>query len=544
MHRKSRTGWLWVCCIAMVLSLLAGCSGNNNNTESGGSSPSPTAKADSGKKEEAGKDDKPLELTWMRYEHPSQALLSDSVAVQEFLKRQNVKLNVQGVPQSNYDDKKKTLIATNTMPDVLLVKQDDIQNFADSGIFLDLTPHLDNMPNFKKVIEEQPDINKNKIDGKLYGFPLAAKKSGSGGQLPMMRIDVLENLELNQPSTYDELYQVLKKMKEANPDSFPFTARAANGLTGTENLLNPITFGFGSGYTTFNGSKVYYEPETGKYQFGPESPEFKQAVEWLHMLYKEKLLDPDYSTATSQIWQEKLSSGKSFYFQDNHGFAGSFNVTLKKVNPEYQFDMLDTLTAPSGAKRNLIYPKGHLSESYVLNAKLKNPEKAIAFIDWLYSEEGSSLTSLGIEGKDYTLTNGEYKMSDDVYNKYKDEQSPYYSLASALGLGYLGFGLYEDNRMGMTWQTEESIRWDDKAAKAEQAGENIRFVSDPPFTMEERERLKQLRSQLDAYLTQNMDKFIMIEGSMKDWEGFVAELKKKGSDELVSIYNAALDRVK
>jgi putative aldouronate transport system substrate-binding protein len=78
----------------------------------------------------------------------------------------------------------------------------------------------------------------------------------------------------------------------------------------------------------------------------------------------------------------------------------------------------------------------------------------------------------------------------------------------------------------------------------EKDGESIRFVSDPPFTKDEREKLKQLRSQLDSFLTRNMDKFIVTDGALnKDWDGFVAELKKLGSDQLEKIYNDALARV-
>ncbi|NOU96221.1 extracellular solute-binding protein [Paenibacillus sp. LMG 31456] len=545
MHKKANLKTRVImtgCAILLPASLLAACSGGGQPAKNTDAKPSPaTAPATA---PAATAPAAPLELTWMRYEHPSQALVNDSLAIKEFLKRQNVKLNLQGVPQSNYDDKKKTLIATNTTPDIMLVKQDDIQNYADTGIFLDLTPYLDKMPNLKKVIDQQPDINKNRIDGKLYGFPLAASFTGAGGQLAMMRMDILEKVGAKVPTNYEELYEVFKKMKAAYPDSYPFTARAANGLTGTENLINPIAFGFGSGYTTFNGSKVYYEPKEKKYKFGPNSAEFKNAVTWLNKLHKEKLLDPDYATATSQIWQEKLSSNKAFYFQDNNGFANQFNIALQKADPKAKFDLLSTMSSSNGAKRNLIYAKGHLSESYVLNPKVKNPEKVVAFMDWLYSDEGSNLTSFGLQGEHYTMTSGQYKMSDALFSKYKDDKTPSYTISSAFGLGYLGYALLEDTRLGNTFATPQSLEWEVKATKMEEAGESIRFVSDPPFTKEEREKLKQLRSQLDSYLTRNMDKFIMTDGALsKDWDGFVAELKKLGSDQLEKIYNDALARV-
>ncbi|MDD9269430.1 extracellular solute-binding protein [Paenibacillus sp. GCM10023248] len=539
---KSKKGIMAVTGTMLLLSsVLSGCGSSSTTSTDNSSTPAAAAGAAS----PAGSAQQPLSLTWMRYEHPSQAIVANSKAVQEIAKRKNVKLNLQSVPQSNYDDKKKTLIATNTLPDVMLVKQDDIQNFADTGTFLDLTPYLDKMPNLKKVISQQPEINKNKIDGKLYGFPLVANWQGVGGQLSMIRTDVLDKLGLKKPTTYDELYQVMKKMKEANPDSYPFTARAANGLTGTENLINPISFAFGSGYTTFNGTKVYYEPKEKKYKFGPLMPEFKEAITWLNKLYKEKLLDPDYATATSQIWQEKLNSGKSFYFQDNNGFASTFNINLQKKDPNAKFDMLDTMTTPSGTKRNLIYALGHLSESYVINAKVKNPEQVVQFMDWFYSQEGIEVTNFGIKGEDFTGENGDYKLTDAVVNKYKDRQpSAFYALQSEYGTGYLGLALNNDDHAGLPFNTKEWVEWNTKASKGLAAGENVQFVNDPPFTKEEREKLKQIRTQLDAYLAQNMDKFIVTDGALNDWDNFVKQLKAKGAEDIVKIYNDALARVK
>ncbi|WP_028549699.1 extracellular solute-binding protein [Paenibacillus sp. UNC451MF] len=524
-----------VCSSLLVLGVLAGCSG-------GGAKP-----AEGNQLAADSKAAQPLNLSWMRYENPSQPFIQNPVLLQEMLKRKNVQLQLQSTPQSNYDDKKKTLIATNTIPDVLLVKQDDISNFSDTGIFLDLTPYLDKMPNFKKVAQDFPEINKNKIDGKLFGFPLTQKYAASqSGQVPVIRVDLLKKLNLSTPTTYEELYSVFKKLKEAYPDTYPFTSRAANGLTGTENLINPIAFGFGSGYTNTTGAKVYYDPALKQYKFGPFAPEFKEAIGYLHKLYKEKLLDPDYATATSQIWQEKLSSGKSLYYQDNTGFGANFNAVLKKREPEASFDMLPILAGGSkGTKRVQLYQLDHLQESYVISAKTKDPERVIQFMDWLYSEEGLRLTSWGIEGQHYAIDNGNYKINEPFFNPFKDKPDPYAAMKSTLGTGYNGLALYTDDQPNVAAQPKEALEWTEKNYQYVKDGLAFRMAYDPPFTKYEREKLKQLRTQLDAYLTQTMDKFIMTDGALeKDWDSFLKQCRDKGAQEIESIFNAALARVK
>jgi putative aldouronate transport system substrate-binding protein len=542
---QKKLKFITTCCAVLMLGgLLASCSGNNKEGAEPSTSPAAATATSTSAGTPTSTPGKPLELTVMRFEQPAQAVLNDSVVVKEILKRKNVKLQMQSVPQSNYDDKKKTLIATNTLPDIMLVSQADIQNFADSGAFLDLTPYLPKMPNLAKWIAAGPEINKNKIDGKLYGFPLTinSKFAVKSGQLPMIRMDLLGKLNLKTPTTYDELYQVLKKFKEAYPDVYPFVARGANGLTGTENLINPIAFGFGSGYTTSNGSKIYYDPATKKYRFGPDSPEFKQAITWLHQLYKDKLLDPGYTTANSTIWKEALNSSKAFYFQDNAGLAGGMNQILQKTDPNAKFDMIPTMAAPNGMKRNQIYADGHIDTSFVIKAGVKNAEQVVQFMDWLYSDEGVALTNFGIEGVDYTVNNGNYKFVEAVKAKYKDQ--PTSKLFSDYGIGYLQLAVVEDDRASLDFDPNFTNPWSDRIAAAELTGENFAFVIDPPFTSDERSKLKQIRSKLDAYLTANMDKFIIKDGGLDEWDGFVKEAKSKGSDEMVKIYNDALARVK
>lgn len=486
-----------------------------------------------------------LNLTWMRYENPIQPFDPNSLILPEIVKRKHVKLDIQSIPQSNYEDKKKSLIATNNIPDLMLVKQDDISNFSDTGIFLDLTPYLDRMPNFKKILQEYPEIQKNRVDGKLYGFPLTQKFAASqSGQVPMIRVDLLKKLNISTPTNYDELFATLKKLKDAYPETYPYASRAANGLTGTENLINPIAFAFGSGYTNSTGAKVYFDPAMKQYSFGPSSLEFKDAILYLRKLYKEKLLDPDYASATLQIWQDKLSSGKSLFYLDNTGFGANFNAALKKKDSDARFDMLPILSSPKGVKRVMLYQLDHLQESYVISSKVKDPEKVIQFVDWLYSEEGVRLTSWGLENEHYTLDKGNYKLKETFFNPFKDKPDACFAMKSKLGTGYLGLALHTDDSPNLVSQPQEILDWTDKNHELLQAGLAFRMAYDPPFTKDERERLKQVRARLDSFMAQNMDRFIMTDGAIeKEWDSFVKQTKEKGADELVKIYNTALARV-
>ncbi|WP_274649508.1 extracellular solute-binding protein [Paenibacillus humicola] len=500
---------------------LAGCSGGAG--KSGDDAGSAGGNASSGRKT--------VEITVMRGEHPAQPLVQDSPVMKEIEKQTGVKIDLQSVPGSDYDAKKKTLITTNNIPDVLSVSRTDLENFAKTGIFLDVTKYLDQMPNFKKRLEEQPETQKLMMDGKLYGFPTLAQNQFNLGQLPMIRTDVLKKLNLNIPTTFDELYDVLKKMKAAYPDSYPWTMR-----NGTDSNLSFLEYAFGSGHT------IYYEPDQKKYLYGPAHPEYKAALEYLHKLYADKLLDPNFTNATLQQWQENLSSGKSLFFYDNYSFTVNFNNVLQQKDPNQKFDMVPVLTAPDGKKRSYAYIYGHPEDMFAVSAKVKNPEAVMKLFDWMYSDEGARVTNFGIEGTHYTTKDGKPVINPSVIDQFKDKQDPFRAMQSALGTGLLTFDVYTNDDPQLAVSPPDLKRWSDFVGQEMKEGLIQAQVLEPSFTDEERDQLKQLRTKVDTIVEQNIDKFVLGTRPLTEFDAFMKEVKAAGAEDIEKIYNDALAR--
>jgi len=105
-----------------------------------------------------------------------------------------------------------------------------LKEFAKTGMFLAVSDYMDQIPNFSKYVQENPEIKRLYIDGKLYRFPVGVQNHVQLTQAPVIRTDILQKLNLAVPTTFDELYAVLKKMKEAYPDSYPFSSRGIGNL--------------------------------------------------------------------------------------------------------------------------------------------------------------------------------------------------------------------------------------------------------------------------------------------------------------------------
>jgi ABC-type glycerol-3-phosphate transport system substrate-binding protein len=460
-------------------------------------------------------------------------LVKDSPTLKEIAKKTNVTVDLQPVPDTGYDQKIQTLLATNNITDVtfLLAGNAQFSDAAKNNMFLPISDYMEHMPNFKKALEANPDINLNRVNGKLYGFPALGAWKLQLAQTPVIRADLLKKLNLSPPQSFTELYEVLKKFKEAYPDKIPYTNRL-----GAANIMPPLAFAMGSGY------KIYFDPDVngGSYLYGPAHAEFKPVLAYVNKLYSEKLLDPDYAVNTASTWQEKMSSGKALFFNDNNSFADNFNKALKGADPNAQFDLLPVLKNDKGQKRNYMYAKNWLSQ-YVISAKVKDPVSVVKFFDWMYSDEGTLVTNYGVEGEHYKMENGKPVITDSVLKKFATAADPFRYMQSELGTGYLTFAVNVDEHPLAATSSPELVKWGDQINE-----KNGYFTIPglPPLNETEIEKVKTLRSKVDTIVDQEVDKFIMGASPLTEFDNFSKKLTDNGALEIEKIYNDAYLRFK
>ena len=92
------------------------------------------------------------------------------------------KLNIewQWIPWGDLGEKVKIQLASNDLSDVTLVNDGGlIQQYGNQGVLLDLSTHIDKLPNYKKFIEEAKDGKKSVYtkENKLFAFHDAGEES-------------------------------------------------------------------------------------------------------------------------------------------------------------------------------------------------------------------------------------------------------------------------------------------------------------------------------------------------------------------------------
>ena len=479
----------------------------------------------------AAEDEGDMELVWMMLDRPEQPVRPDSTTIDEIYRLTKVRVKMEGVPSSDWSQVARVLVATDDMADLMLTGFGLARDFYDSGVILPLSDYFDKMPQLAKLVNDEPEVKKFFLDGKLYHMPKLWRWNFRNGQLPVMRMDIVEKLGLEAPTTFEELFEVLKAMKQAYPASFPYTSRGLiNLMTCSYALSVPYRLDWDA------------DIEGGKWIYGSARDEFITTLEWLNRLYEAEILDPDYASIGGPQWQERLGSGRSFFYFDNANFSYNMNQVIERAEGvKNAFELLPTLTNYDGRRRNRMYNKHHLSNGSIVSSAVENPDRVAKFINWLYTEEGADVTNFGREGIDYYKEGGKYFVNPDLVKERMSDSDPWRSHMSYMASGLIQLGHWVD-------QSSIFSFIDDSVAQMYIDIENDpslhERINAPPFTADEIAKITTLRTQIDTLNDEWVNKFILGEVPLSQFGEFQKALRDAGVPELEDIYNKAEMRVR
>ncbi len=522
-------------CVLVALGMSTGCSSTDG--KSGETTKESSAAGEKSSEVSASKlTDKEVTLTMMRGEHPSQPFLQDSPILSEIYKKTGIKIELEAVT-SDYEQKAATLVASGDMPDIMIASRLGAVYYSGKNVFLPVSDYFDVMPNYMKVTKDDPNFTRCSSDGKYYYLVTSSRSAATlSATSPLIRQDLLESLNLEMPKTFDELHNVLKEFKKAQPDTFPWTCRWE-----TKRLLYIAAYPMGSGYGQDNGMYFDKDIEGGKWVYGAVRPEFKEVLAYFSTLYKEGILDPDFAINTSQQFNEKMSSGKSTFMWENGGFALNYNKALAAADPKQKFVQMELLTNSKGQKRNFIYSQYNKDDAIVVNKNVKDPGLVMKFIDWFYSEEGTDVTNFGVLNEHYTIEGDKRIPNPDYIAKFKNDADSWRSYMSSLGAGQLGLAFRYD-----TGNQEPFLSAEDKNFYEfwKTADGFVEELMNPPFTLEEQNELKELNMAVDAILLPELDRFILGTTPLSEFEGIAQKAVEAGALKIEEIYNKAEGRLK
>lgn len=204
---------------------------------------------------------------------------------------------------ADYDQKVNLSIASNDIPDAMVVNLSQLTQMVEANQLADLTDAYNNYvsPSVKQMMDSSNGIALKAVtfDGKIMAIP-ALTVPDDGYQLMWIRKDWLDKLGLPIPKTVDEIEKTAQAFVSQNVSGYE---------TGTIGILGPQNggvlyadfqrpsngmFAFDpifSAYRAYPG--FWIKDADGKVAYGAIQPETKAALAKLADLYKKGLIDPE-----------------------------------------------------------------------------------------------------------------------------------------------------------------------------------------------------------------------------------------------------------
>lgn len=418
--------------------------------------------------------------------------------------------------------------------------RDSIFSYAHEGAFIPLNDLIDQYaPNIKKYLEENPDVCKamTDYDGNIY--MLNYVPDGDVGRAWVIRTDWLKALDLEVPKTVEDLEKVLYAFKNDDPngnnekDEIPLFNDKYTEIIRVANLWGARVYG------EDNSTERVVMNNDGEFYHAWTADAFKVAMINMAKWYKDGIIDPEVFT------RKRNTARPTFWTTDNVGgcthewlastTAYNYNVDLLKSVPDFK---VEAFLPPSykGAKgfeehkRALIKPDG-----WAISANCKNPEAAMRFMDWFYSEEGSRATNYGIEGDSYRMVDGKPVFTDEVLSQTGVNSYIKKTYGAQYPIGYAMNYDYERQ-----WTVKEGQETYDLYSNSD--AYSVPMTPIMNFTEDERAIYDEYITGLNTYLDEEVQGFITGTINVEnEWDSYVEKCNELGAQKLVELYQKIYD---
>lgn len=453
---------------------------------------------------------------------------------------------------SDYSQKLNLAIASNDLPDILVVGESEFKKLIKSDLIEDLTPYYEKYAS--DTIKDNIDKTDGKaianasVDGKMYGLP-NVQAEADGYNLMWIRQDWLDELGLEAPETVEDLENVAKAFVDNNMGGDntigilgpTVNSRLYNDFISSSNNMNNLD-GIFQAYKSWPG--FWVEDEAGNAVYGSITDETKTALGELQKMYKDGILDQEIGVRKDA--DEAWKSGKAGILFSPWWFGYNVKDCLANdPNAEWK-----AYAAPLAEDGKWYAKLGGVGGSYcVVRKGYEHPEAAILLNNFLRKDEGKFAQETTLDAGFYpgrvVITpvdecaysvellrkkmNGEEADDYDPVN-YKIMDTDLASLDTCFKNGYDDLSIenwnIDDTNFGRLYSL---LMGTGAQVDAEESGELERTYSliySQTATMEK--KWANLKKKEDEVFL----KIIIGEADLDSFDSFVEEWKAEGGDEI------------
>ena len=357
------------------------------------------------------------------------------------------------------------------------------------GKFVDYNAHLDEMPHFVQSLEDYSELAKaiTETNGAIYQLPYIEESATTCQARVYYREDTLRDAGCEIPTTTEEFYEVLKKLKEYNNGAAPLIVSISSGA-----YFEPFM------YASFGASRVpdFEDGGDGSVVFNRTSEQYKRFLTYMNQLYKEGLLDPEFASNSTDILTNYLAQDRMGamygYITDGYTLAGS--------NPHYS-ETTPVVVAVKPLSSEFVnegfyWNNDPIGSLYGISRDCKDPESAFKFLDFCFRSREEWI----VEDSDIALSC--YHLPVALIPETE------YSIIPAW--------MAERDRQIVSWRRAPLM---------------LRYYTD-----EDIEVIETYTSDIQTYTNENYLKFITGDRDLSEFDQYVATLESMGMNEVIAVY--------
>lgn len=453
--------------------------------------------------------------------------------------KMNIEIEWIVVGADGWNERINLMLATNDMPDIIMKGSiPTLSTAIEDGQLVAIDDLMEKYSTgLKPLLEKYPDVavSARASDGKLYTMPgiNTLKPNLTSHRNLWINQNWLDNLNLETPTTTEELLDVLRAFRDEDADGdgdpnneIPYAVEDSGA---GHNARADIISGLFGLYYNLGYENIQLVED--KVSFLKNTEEWKEVLQYMNTMYTEGLLDNEVYTQTGDMSIGKISSG-------NCGVFGLSSDDLFTTVSD-QYVALAPVKSSNGKEPVIQLGSNSMGSNTFITSADESPWVSFRFLDYFWTEEGSmtigcfneELEGVTCQKKD----DGTWDYTDEMLN---DERGMAVAVGDACPLPGGGFGYWRHEKNSnyiYSAKVQENVPvWEPYYQKEP-------VYDTPLFDSDTKARVDEIRTDLDVYVSECQAKFITGEMSLDEWDNYCATLETLGVEELVSYYQAYYD---
>ena len=396
------------------------------------------------------------------------------------------------------------------------------------GIYIPLNDLIEKWtPTYRALLSDNDIKIITRSDGNMYAIATNNDDGVAVENKFYINSAWLQEANLPVPTTVADLTNAFRAFKANHPDGYPYSGQATEGTESVFSVFTAVTNFWG-----VPGHAGWYLKDDNTIEYVAFKPGYRDAFEWLHMLFTEELIDPEFMTQDENVYFAKCA-------ENNVGFMHSYSKYV--ITEEAFWENMESMLPVSADGYNALIRRREESPVHHTAVTIANKHvpETMRWIDQWYEEDTMLQNNYGIFDKQLLpYENGPllYTLPGSVTTDYT------FGYRNSL---YLLLPEMTNRRLTTSPASLEPLRVSNlykEAGVIEPVCVNNVVELYVARTAEETDRYNLLKNDIDTLIRQSTSAFAINGITEQSWQDFMNSLSAAGIDEFTELAQSIYSR--